>query len=82
MELACSEHVCMKLTDARKTSKLTLSETADRLGISAGHLSEIENGKKSPSLELAVRITSLFPTVPLESLQRKNGGAPSLARAG
>ena len=75
----------MKLTDARNKSSLTLKQAADMLDVSTGHLSDIENGKKSPSLELAVKITNLFPTVPLESLQRKNGGAGSnetLARAG
>lgn len=49
---------------------MTVEDAADRLHISKGHLSEIENGKKSPSLELAVKITNLFPTVKLDSLQR------------
>ena len=60
----------MTLSEARRKAKLTLKEAAGELGVSAGHLSEIENGKKSPSLELAVKITSLFPTVPLSALQR------------
>lgn len=71
----------MTLTEARLISKMTLKETARRLDISTGHLSEIENGKKSPSLELAVRIATLFPTVGLASLQRKNDD-DKLARVG
>ena len=75
---------CMKLTEARTKSNYTLKRAAEILEISTGHLSDIENGKKSPSLELAVRIATLFPTVAVESLQRKNGAgdaAEKLARA-
>lgn len=80
--LASSEHVRMTLTEARTTSNLTIREAATRLGISTGHLSDIENGKKSPSLELAVKIAALFPTVSLPSLQRKAGPSDDkLARA-
>lgn len=72
----------MTLTEARINSKMTLKEAARRLDISTGHLSEIENGKKSPSLELAVRIATLFPTVGLASLQRKPDTDEKLARVG
>lgn len=72
----------MKLTDARRQSNLTQAEVAKRLDISIGHLSDIENGKKSPSLELAIKIAELFPTVSLPSLQRNPGPSDDkLARA-
>ena len=46
------------------------SEVSDIVGASPGHLSEIERGIKGPSLELAVKITQLFPTVQLATLVR------------
>lgn len=36
---------------------LTQEEVAARVGISAGHLSQVEAGKKIPSLELLVNLT-------------------------
>jgi len=60
----------MKLPDARRKAKMTLQEVSDIVGASTGHLSEIERGIKGPSLELAVKITQLFPTVQLATLVR------------
>lgn len=42
-----------------KASGKRFFEWADLLGISRGHLSQIMNGNKTPSLELAVRIERL-----------------------
>lgn len=60
----------MKLSEARRKAKMTLQDVSDVVGVSAGHLSEIERGLKGPSLELAVKITTLFPTVQLSTLIR------------
>ena len=42
-------------------------ELADRLGVSRSHLSEIESGKKEPSLDLVRRYADLFD-VPVSSI--------------
>ena len=43
------------------------NELADRLGISKSHLSEIEAGKKQPTIELINRYSSLF-NIPSSSI--------------
>jgi DNA-binding XRE family transcriptional regulator len=60
----------MKLADARRKANMTLQEVSDIVGASPGHLSEIERGIKGPSLELAVKLTQLFPTVQPATLVR------------
>lgn len=60
----------MKLAEARRKAKMTLQDVSNIVGASTGHLSEIERGIKGPSLELAVKITQLFPTVQLATLIR------------
>jgi len=60
----------MKLSEARRKAKMTLQDVSNIVGASPGHLSEIERGIKGPSLELAVKITELFPTVQLATLVR------------
>jgi transcriptional regulator with XRE-family HTH domain len=47
------------LRDWRETQvpKKTLAALAGEVSVSASHLSEIENGKNDPSLELAVRLS-------------------------
>ncbi len=42
-------------------------ELAEKLGISNSHLSEIENGKKTPSLELLDRYSDFFK-IPASSI--------------
>ena len=60
----------MELAEARRKAKMTLQDVSNIVGASPGHLSEIERGIKGPSLELAVKITQLFPTVQLATLIR------------
>ena len=60
----------MKLAEARRKAKMTLQDVSNIVGASPGHLSEIERGIKGPSLELAVKITQLFPPVQLATLIR------------
>ncbi len=42
-------------------------ELADRLGVSKSHISEIENGNKSPSLDLIERYSEAFK-IPVSSI--------------
>jgi DNA-binding XRE family transcriptional regulator len=60
----------MKLSEARRKAKMTLQDVSNIVGASPGHLSEIERGIKGPSLELAVKLTQLFPTVHPATLVR------------
>jgi|GEM_PF-3419660 len=48
------------LTDAIKSLGLSRAYVATRLGIGAPYLSMLEHGKKTPSLELAVKIERLI----------------------
>ena len=40
--------------------EMTQRELADRVGVSRQTINSIENGKHSPSLELAIRIADVF----------------------
>ena len=72
----------MKLKEYIAKNGLVLRDFASILGVSAGHLSYISNGKKNPSLPLAmeiekktkgeVKIDDLFsPTAPSRRKNRK-----------
>ncbi|NLY11817.1 MAG: helix-turn-helix transcriptional regulator [Firmicutes bacterium] len=47
-----------QLFKARMRSKLTQAEVAKAVGISRSHYTLIENGKRNPSLEVALRIAN------------------------
>lgn len=50
-----------KLRTLRNRRGLTLAQLADQLGYKAhGHLSEIESGKKLPTVGLAIKVARLF----------------------
>ena len=50
-----------KLHDLRMRDKLTLQKLAHKLGLSAhGYISELENGKKSPTVEFTLKVAKLF----------------------
>lgn len=59
---------------------LTQRELASQLGISKSHLSEIETGKKNPSLSLLERYSDVFE-IPVSSImffsENLNSGKPS-----
>ena len=48
------------IKNLRKTKEWSLKETAKLLGISESFLSQIENNKRKPSLELIKAIANLF----------------------
>lgn len=56
----------------RRSKGVTLGALAKRVGVTASHLSEVETGKNSVSLELAAKLSretqddSGVPEVPLE----------------
>jgi transcriptional regulator with XRE-family HTH domain len=55
----------------RETAKITLKSLAERVGVTASHLSEIETGRNTPSLALAAKLSGAtaneqgVPAVPL-----------------
>jgi transcriptional regulator with XRE-family HTH domain len=50
-----------KLKQIRERNHLTLKQMADRLDLRAhGYISELEAGKKCPSVELVLKVARLF----------------------
>lgn len=50
-----------KLHFLRTRDKLTLQQLAHKLGLSAhGYISELENGKKLPTVEFTLKVSRLF----------------------
>lgn len=64
-----------ELRNWRKAEKITLKVLAGQVGVQASHLSEIERGQNTPSLQLAAKL-SRISGVPLEAFVR-----PDLAEA-
>lgn len=50
----------LRLIHKREAKGLSQGSAAQQLHISAPHLSDIENGKKSPSLLLALRMAKFY----------------------
>jgi DNA-binding XRE family transcriptional regulator len=48
------------LKDLRKEKGLTVRDLAKEIGVSWTHYSDIENGRKNPSLKLAVNMSKYF----------------------
>ena len=50
-----------KLRDLRTRQNMTLKELANALGhVAHGHISEIETGKKMPTVEFVIKVAYLF----------------------
>ena len=50
-----------KLSFLRKEHKMTMKELANALDISAhSYISKLENGSKTPSVEMAIKISYIF----------------------
>ena len=52
--------ICVTLKKLRNIYGFKASEMSTKLGISSSYLSEIENGKKQPSLELLTKYSEIF----------------------
>lgn len=48
------------LKDLRKEKGLTVRNLAKEIGVSWTHYSDIENGRKNPSLKLAINMSKYF----------------------
>lgn len=55
------------LKQLRKEQKISTREIAELFGISFQHYNDIENGRRNPSVELAVNIAEFFD-FPLDTL--------------
>lgn len=50
-----------KLRELRMTNKIPMTDLAAQLGyMSHGYISEIENGKKQPTVEFVLKVAHLF----------------------
>lgn len=67
----------MNLTSARLAAGFSIRKLAKQVGCSAGHLSEIESGKKSASIGLARRLKAALPKLNIETLDAHHEGAMS-----
>jgi len=68
------DHVGPRLRKVRELRGVTLTEVAERTGISKSTLSRLENGQRRPSLELLLPLAQAY-RVPLDDLV----GAPEVA---
>lgn len=60
-QITVSEPFSTKLRELREQHKLTQLELAHRLGLARqAYISNLESGRKAPSLDLVVRIADLF----------------------
>jgi transcriptional regulator with XRE-family HTH domain len=66
----------------REASQLSLRDLADRSGVSAPMLSQVERGETSPTLQVAERIASGLELRLSQLLRLDEGGALSVVRAG
>ena len=55
-----------QLKKVREQSKLTAAEVAEKVGITKGYYSMIENGKRGLSYTIAVKIADVFDMKPDE----------------
>jgi transcriptional regulator with XRE-family HTH domain len=60
------------LRKIRHTKNITLQRAAEELGIGYRYLSEIELGKKDPSLKLACKMEKFF-RIPVCTLLKRDG---------
>jgi transcriptional regulator with XRE-family HTH domain len=49
-----------RIAKIRKLNSFSQNEFAKKLQVSQGYLSEVENGKKKPSIEILIGISNLF----------------------
>lgn len=49
-----------KITNLRKEKQITQEALASKIGITRAYLSNIENGKHKPSLDVALRIANIL----------------------
>ena len=49
-----------RIKEVRTYLRIQQKEMAQKLGITSAHLSEIEKGKSSPSIELVMKITKIY----------------------
>jgi transcriptional regulator with XRE-family HTH domain len=59
----------MKYLEYRLKINLTQQELASKIGISKTHISEIENGIKTPSVKVLVHLAATLNTCPCKLLE-------------
>lgn len=47
-----------RVRQVRKAKGLTIKDLHERSGVAIGHISDVENGKKSPRIDTALRLAS------------------------
>lgn len=58
--------------ELRRNAKLTQADLADKAGMTPSYLSELENGRANPTLEMIEGLANAFGMTAIELLQYKN----------
>jgi transcriptional regulator with XRE-family HTH domain len=61
--------ICINLKKIRKSKRITQKELADLTCISQNYISEIENGRKAPTIKLIERVANSLEICPLELME-------------
>jgi transcriptional regulator with XRE-family HTH domain len=69
------------IRDSRR-GRLSLEELARRAGVSAGQLSQIENGTGNPSVEMLIRIAAALALGVTDLVERQSAAQTYVVRAG
>lgn len=75
-------HVGSRIRALREAMDLSLRDLAERSGVSAPMLSQVERGETSPTLQVAGRIASGLDLTLSQLLRLDEGGSVTIVRAG
>src|SRR3954447_2973329 len=81
-ELDHQTHIGPRVRALREAMDLSLSDLAERSGVSAPMLSQVERGETSPTLAVASRIAAGLELTLSQLLRLDEGGTVSIVRAG
>lgn len=69
----------LRIREIRERRGYTIGEVADMVGVSTGHLSEVERGLKNLNNHLLVRIATALEVYPVDLIDHRDGDARFLA---
>lgn len=62
----------LKINEIRKTKKITQAQLAERAGVDRHHISDIENGKMSPTVKTLEKIARALGVQTIELIGELN----------
>jgi transcriptional regulator with XRE-family HTH domain len=82
MTAAIGKLLGRRIRRIRQEKGLTLKQIEARVGVSATHISEIERGKTSPTIQALERIAHALEVLPSHLIDIPNLGKPEVQHAG